>query len=379
MSPAIAKLNANASDLPNSANLNSLRAAAAQKDPAAIDATARKFESLFAQQLVKTMRDASGSDAMFPGDSKTYRDLYDREVSNRLSQGRGLGMQAMIRKSLGGKPDATTSTSVSTAIPRTKTAAMSLAQYTRNLPPRHVASPMSTNIGNTSAVPAAPVTTTNTTSTPTNRTNATTAVAARGVPVTSVSNPTTLSQGSGRPSLATSDVAPTSSHGAPNRSISQEDFVTQVWPHAQRAAAALGVSPQALVAQAALESGWGKHVSGDNNLFGIKAGSSWTGATKSLSTSEVSNGQTHRETASFRSYASIGDSFDDYVKMLKTSPRYAAALGSGYDTQRFAGALQKAGYATDPNYASKISSIAHGSMIAAVLQKSGDGSLLASR
>jgi flagellar protein FlgJ len=256
---------------------------------------------------------------------------------------------------------------------------MSLAQYTRNLPPRHVASPMSTNIGNTSAVPAAPVTTTNTTSTPTNRTNATTAVAARGVPVTSVSNPTTLSQGSGRPSLATSDVAPTSSHGAPNRSISQEDFVTQVWPHAQRAAAALGVSPQALVAQAALESGWGKHVSGDNNLFGIKAGSSWTGATKSLSTSEVSNGQTHRETASFRSYASIGDSFDDYVKMLKTSPRYAAALGSGYDTQRFAGALQKAGYATDPNYASKISSIAHGSMIAAVLQKSGDGSLLASR
>ncbi len=375
MNPALAKLNANASDLPSSANLNSLRAAAAQKDPAAIDATARKFESLFAQQLVKTMRDASGSDAMFPGDSKTYRDLYDREVANRLSQGRGLGMQAMIRKSLGGTPDALASakSATSTSITRPKSSAMSLAQYTRALPPRHVASPMSTSARNASAV--------STTNAATRSAPAASAtpVAARSVPVSAISSSTTVSQGSGRPSLATSDVAPTSSHGAPNRPLSQEDFVTQVWPHAQRAAAALGVSPQALVAQAALESGWGKHVSGDNNLFGIKAGSSWTGATKSLSTSEFSNGAMHRETATFRSYASVGDSFDDYVKMLKTSPRYAAALGTGYDTQRFAGALQKAGYATDPNYAAKISSIAHGSMIAAVLQKSGDGSLLASR
>src|ERR1700744_4455169 len=122
MNAAVGKLNANVSDLPSSSGLNSLRAAAASKDPAAIDATAKQFEALFAQQLMKTMRDASGSDAMFPGDSKTYRDLYDREVANKLAQGKGLGMQAMLRKSLGGKAE-------TTAPAQTKSAAMSLAQY----------------------------------------------------------------------------------------------------------------------------------------------------------------------------------------------------------------------------------------------------------
>jgi flagellar protein FlgJ len=362
MNAAVGKLNANVSDLPSSSGLNSLRAAAARKDPAAIDATAKQFESLFAQQLMKSMRDASGSDAMFPGDSKTYRDLYDREVANKLSQGRGLGMQAMLRKSLGAKPDATTSTSTT----HPQNVGLSLAHYQRNLPPQHVAS---TPVANT----IAPV---NPTTPATNTVKATAPVAAHRMPVSNVHS--TPSQVSGRSLPLAGDATPTS-HAAPNRSLSQEDFVAQVWPHAQRAAAALGVAPEALVAQAALESGWGKHVGGDNNLFGIKATSSWTGATKSLSTSEFSNGQMHRETANFRSYASIGDSFDDYAKMLKNSPRYAHALSAGYDTQRFAGALQKAGYATDPNYAMKISSIAHGSTIADVLQKTSGGSLLASR
>jgi flagellar protein FlgJ len=359
MNSAVGKLNAHVSDLPNSTGLNSLRAAAANKDPAAIDATAKQFEGLFAQQLMKTMRDASGSDAMFPGDSKTYRDLYDREVANKLAQGRGLGMQAMLRKSLGGKTDATPSTA------HPKNAGMSLAHYQRNMPPQHVASaPVNTT--------SAPIK-----ATPTNTVKAIAPAAAQRLPSVSRVH-TTPSQGSGRTSPLTSDATPTS-HGAPNHSFSPDEFVAQVWPHAQRAAAALGVAPEALVAQAALESGWGKHVSGDNNLFGIKAGSSWTGATKALSTHEFSNGQMHKETASFRSYASIGDSFDDYVNMLKNSPRYASALKAGYDTQRFAGALQKAGYATDPNYAMKISSIAHGSTIADVLQKTSNGSLLASR
>src|ERR1700759_642123 len=136
MNAAVGKLNANVSDLPSSSGLNSLRAAAASKDPAAIDATAKQFEGLFAQQLMKTMRDASGSDAMFPGDSKTYRDLYDREVANKLAQGKGLGMQAMLRKSLGGKAEA----AASTPTPPPKNAGMSLAEYERFMPPQHVSS-----------------------------------------------------------------------------------------------------------------------------------------------------------------------------------------------------------------------------------------------
>jgi flagellar protein FlgJ len=362
MNAAVGKLNANVSDLPSSTGLNSLRAAAASKDPAAIDATAKQFEGLFAQQLMKTMRDASGSDAMFPGDSKTYRDLYDREVANKLAQGKGLGMQAMLRKSLGGKAEATATTAAAHA----NNVGLSLAQYQRHMPPQHVSSTPATT-------PAAPV---KATVTPTNTVKATAPVAAQRLPITSPVH--TPSQGSGRAQPLAVAATP-STTAAPNRPFSQEEFVAQVWPHAQRAAAALGVAPEALVAQAALESGWGKHVGGDNNLFGIKAGSSWTGATKALSTNEFSNGQMHKESASFRSYASIGDSFDDYVKMIKNSPRYAAVLNTGYDTQRFAGALQKAGYATDPNYAMKISSIAHGSTIADVLQKTSNGSLLASR
>src|ERR1700744_1249525 len=125
MNAAVGKLNANVSDLPSSSGLNSLRAAAASKDPAAIDATAKQFEGLFAPQLMKTMRAASGSDAMFPGDSKTYRDLYDREVANKLAQGKGLGMQAMLRKSLGGNAGVTTSAAHPANV------GMSLAQYQR--------------------------------------------------------------------------------------------------------------------------------------------------------------------------------------------------------------------------------------------------------
>ena len=139
------------------------------------------------------------------------------------------------------------------------------------------------------------------------------------------------------------------------------------------------MTPQVLIAQAALESGWGKHVGGDNNLFGIKAGSAWHGATRTLPTTEYSGGTMHRENATFRSYASFADSFDDFARLLKTNPRYAAALNAGGDNARFAQALQHAGYATDPGYAAKITSIANGPAFAGVLQISNNAPLLASR
>jgi flagellar protein FlgJ len=145
---------------------------------------------------------------------------------------------------------------------------------------------------------------------------------------------------------------------------SKEDFVRMMWPHAQRAASTLGVDPNALVAQAALETGWGKAVpthgggSSSFNLFGIKAGSSWEGATANVPTLEFEGGVAVRKVERFRSYDSPADSFNDYARLIGTNPRYENARGAGGDVATFASALQEGGYATDPNYAQKIVAVA---------------------
>ena len=150
--------------------------------------------------------------------------------------------------------------------------------------------------------------------------------------------------------------------GAGWKPKSAQDFVDAVRPHAEKAAAELGVPAKALIAQAALETGWGQHLpqqdGGGLNLFGVKAGAGWNGATTARDTAEFRDGQWGSEKASFRSYGSIGAAFDDYVQFLKGNPRYAQALRSG-DLQGFAHGLQKAGYATDPQYAQKLLRVAN--------------------
>jgi len=142
------------------------------------------------------------------------------------------------------------------------------------------------------------------------------------------------------------------------------EFVRTMLPHAQAAADKLGVSVRAVLAHAALETGWGKHMprsadgSSSNNLFGIKAGASWDGARARVSTTEYENGVAVRRVDSFRAYDSPSGAFSDYADLISGNPRYAAALGSGDDVHGFAKALQRAGYATDPSYASKLARIA---------------------
>ncbi|MEE4280186.1 MAG: flagellar assembly peptidoglycan hydrolase FlgJ [Halieaceae bacterium] len=143
---------------------------------------------------------------------------------------------------------------------------------------------------------------------------------------------------------------------------SPRDFVQQLTPLAQRAARRLGVSADVLLAQAALETGWGRHVSADasgssNNLFNIKAGPDWEGARVSVSTLEYRDGIAQRESASFRAYDSVADSFDDYVALIEGSPRYAEARARAADGAAYVQELQKAGYATDPAYADKVLAI----------------------
>ena len=145
---------------------------------------------------------------------------------------------------------------------------------------------------------------------------------------------------------------------------SADEFVNTMLPMAKEAAARIGVDPRYLVAQAALETGWGKSVmraqdgSSSHNLFGIKAGRSWKGDSARAITSEFRNGEMVRETAQFRSYDSYKDSFHDLVTLLQTNNRYQDVVKSADNPEQFVRELQKAGYATDPNYATKISQIA---------------------
>ena len=145
---------------------------------------------------------------------------------------------------------------------------------------------------------------------------------------------------------------------------SQDEFVATMLPMAKAAAARIGVDPKYLVAQAALETGWGKSVmraedgSSSHNLFGIKAGQSWQGGQARAITSEFRDGAMVKETAQFRSYNSYQDSFHDLVTLLQSNDRYKEVVKSADNPEQFVRELQKAGYATDPDYASKISQIA---------------------
>ncbi len=144
----------------------------------------------------------------------------------------------------------------------------------------------------------------------------------------------------------------------------QDDFVRAILPAATAAGRELGVDPSTVIAHAALETGWGKSVptGADGrpsfNLFGIKAGGSWKGDSTSAATREFQGGSMQQVMADFRSYESPEQSLGDYVKLLQGSPRYAAALGTGSDAAAYAKALQRGGYATDPDYATRLSALA---------------------
>ena len=140
-------------------------------------------------------------------------------------------------------------------------------------------------------------------------------------------------------------------------------FVKSLWRHAQDAAQSMGLNPKVLIAQAALETGWGRSVIQDgsgrssNNLFGIKADGRWRGEKVEVPTLEYTEGLLTKVRAPFRSYHSMAESFSDYVDFIRNQPRYSDAVANASNPEKYLQALQSAGYATDPNYAAKILSI----------------------
>ena len=150
-------------------------------------------------------------------------------------------------------------------------------------------------------------------------------------------------------------------------------FVSAVLPTIRRAAASLGVSPLGLLAQAALETGWGKRMArtADGtpslNMFGIKAGEGWNGARAVADTVEFSGGVATQRRTAFRAYGSIEESVNDFANLLSTSPRYREAIAAGGNAQAYVHSIARSGYATDPEYGNKLNEILNGGTLRAAL------------
>ncbi|GAB2523890.1 flagellar assembly peptidoglycan hydrolase FlgJ [Lysobacter humi (ex Lee et al. 2017)] len=307
-------------------------AAAKATSRPAMEKAAQELETQFAHMMIKSMRATTGGDPL-GGNNSTYRDMYDQQLSRELTRGRGLGLTPMIMRQL--------ERSTAPQGPIAPTAPLPLA---RPSAPLAMAQPAGGGfrLDFGSSLGLAP-------------TNAGVSMPA-ATPL-----PTPPAPRIGKSTAASAaDCGPLT----PLDCSSPEAFVKSLWPHAKKTAEELGVSAKALIAQAALETGWGRRlVGGDkgavsHNLFGIKA-TGWNGAKVASGTHEYVNGVRQNIRDSFRAYASAAESFADYAKLLGRS-RYADARGTGEDVHRFASALQKGGYATDPSYANKITAIANG-------------------
>ena len=300
--------------------LAALRRDARAQDPAALREAARQFEAVFTRMMLESMRDASGGDPMFDSEeSRFYRDMFDQQLSVEMTRGRGLGLADML-----------------------------VAQVMRSglVPPDQGAS----------AAPAAPSPGQPVAIAPT----ASTAPAPAPLPVSTVAS----SPVSSPVTRAAADPVTAPRPSPAGRAPTRHEFLDAILPAAERAAAKLGVSPRNLIAQAALETGWGRHLPrGEDgrisfNFFGIKATGGWRGASVASSTTEVLDGRAQRMVERFRAYSGVEESVDDHARLLGNSRRYAAVRGTGDDAHAFGTALQRGGYATDPGYARKIVQVA---------------------
>lgn len=287
--------------------LSEMKQGAREESPETIRQVAKQFESLFVQMMLKSMRDTVPENELFGSNSeRVYRDMYDKQLSLNIANGKGIGLARVIERQLGG-------------IPEGEQIAKPISEYLSN--PRRVESDL------------------------------------RSAVTLSKLQDTRATENSRQPvEDETGDTGWTSA----------ETFIEDVWPYALRAAETLGVEAEVLVAQSALETGWGKHVplrndgSNSYNLFGIKADQRWDGDRVDITTREFRHGVMQQEQAAFRAYDSVAEAFEDYVNFIMSSPRYQKALERGYDAEAYARELQQAGYATDPNYARKINRIRSG-------------------
>lgn len=284
--------------------LSDLKQAAHQNTPDSLKAAASQFEALFMNMVMKSMRDATPQDGIFDNQqSKMYTSMLDQQLSQNMAT-RGVGLaDALIRQlsNTVGNPAMGGNANLPVALPgaNSRPGISAMGARTGALPPR--ANPM-LPLGDTVAANA--------------------------------SQPAHV-----------------------------QAFLAQLGPGAVQASRSTGIPAKFMLGQAALESGWGKRqiVAADgtssHNLFGIKATGNWKGRVMEATTTEYVNGVPQKKVEKFRAYDSYADSFRDYANLLRNNPRYENVLANAQDVKGFANGLQHAGYATDPNYASKLISI----------------------
>ena len=323
---------------------------------AALRAAAKQFEGLFLQMVMKSMRATTGQNGMMDSEqTRSWQGMLDQQMALEMSQSGGTGLSEMLYRQLGGKaavrPDAAgeagkTGFDLADVRRRPAIPAVLARDAESAAAPRLAALPAE------AGVPALGA-----------------AATAGEFSALSVYE---------RAALQTRlDAAVRSARDAGGEvSKSAQDFVTEVWPHAQEASRRTGIPAEFMVAQAALETGWGqkqlRHEDGSpsHNLFNIKAGSAWPGRTVAREVTEYADGQAYTEAAHFRSYGSYAESFRDYAQLMTRSPRYAGVLGQT-DAAAFARGLQDAGYATDPMYADKLTRIIGGNTLRSALAMAG--------
>lgn len=352
-------------------SLRSLQNLAKQGDsPEALRAAAKQFEAVMLQQMLKAMRatvprnDFTSSDA-----ERMFQEMSDQQLAQNLAAGHGLGLGELLARQLQQRLGKTTEAAATDTSPAAAGAVASGSE--------------SAGAGAAAGISLAGVL-----RRPANFAAARQMAAEAGAPVEEkgffaalggaddTAEPLVpLEEDEARPLLAPegagAGLLPALSSAASEVRRAQDGadvpekirrFVQDTLPQAKRAAAQLGVPPEFLVAQAALESGWGEAVitrpdgRSSHNLFNIKAGSSWSGPAVTLPVTEYDGGRAVTENARFRVYPSYAAAFDDYVRLIRDNERYAGVPGSR-TPREFALALVRGGYATDPRYADKIVSI----------------------
>jgi flagellar protein FlgJ len=349
--------------------LAALKRGASASDPTALREVAKQFESIFAKMMLTTMRQASSSigDPLFGSDQQQfYQGMFDDQLSLELTKGKGLGLADMLVRQLQHVAGAAggTAAAAGTEVAKAEGAA-GVPAGTKSGGLQMAARGTAPTLAYQSALSAAAKSASSTTPAANAAAGAasTTTLSSDFNPGASLDATNDFVQKLLAGNAAASGAAAQAS--TPFRTpASPEDFVKQLWPCAEEAGRELGINPNHLLAQAALETGWGKSLPCDANgnpsfnFFGIKAGGDWTGGAVSARTLEFQGGVPVPQNARFRSYDSAQDSFRDYVALLRDNPRYADALNTGNDAKAFATALQRGGYATDPAYAQKIAAIA---------------------
>jgi len=321
----------------NDIKLKSKSTNSADKDEA-LKEVAKQFESLFTQMLLKSMRKAQEvleSDSPFNSQSvKFYRDMHDQQLAVELSDNGSLGLAPLIVRQLGGSsenymPSSALRNNADLKTHNTKDLKVSL--NTIPLDKNNSSSGFSLLERRNLELPLAPLH---------HQTN-------NNLITRLQSSQTEITQKS---TMLEPDYA------------QPKEFVSAITVPAKRAEQALGVPFKVIIAQAALETGWGQKViktengQSSNNLFNIKADERWQGDKTNKETLEYQQGSMVKTKAPFRVYQSINESFNDFIHFLSSSERYQNALKQTSNVEQFLQGLQKAGYATDPNYANKIMS-----------------------